>query len=393
MEYFIFVIVPILSKATYYFAEFSFDISSIGYTWCYPLLIRGFLEEEVQGKQIEYLTPNGVGSCVFIFLTFLIAYRYRNRLTGTFLSEIDGKQCVIRSSEASKVDRNKRVNQREKRSTNRNTASYDSLRKKISNDELSLRNRGKAKKDDSTERASENATEEHIHYSSQVHMCIDYISGTCQKGSKCDGHHCSLPYHWQYRMSLEGWKSFSERDNRKIEEFFCDPAIDTTTSTEIDMVVKSYRETSQIKDAVKLDFESMKIQKSYHRADLRRLTTESRIKQQGHCLATHWLWYRKEESGDWVKYGEENNSDAKQDDLEITFLRKDRNYNFTRNGQEFCLQFFMNPMCEKSFRPYSKKIVRRRPEFRSPDDIRRLTKGYEVPKHSWFSLRRPFWWR
>lgn len=89
----------------------------------------------------------------------------------------------------------------------------------------------------------------------------------------------------------------------------------------------------------------------------------------------------------------QNDSDAKQEDLETAFLRKDGIYNFTRNGQEFRLQFFMNPMCEKSFRPYSKKIVRRRPEFRSPDDIRKLTKGNEVPKYSWFSLRRVFWWR
>lgn len=49
----------------------------------------------------------------------------------------------------------------------------------------------------------------------------------------------------------------------------------------------------------------MKIQKSYHRADMRRLTTDSCIKQQGNSLDTHWLWYRKEENGDWVKYGEE----------------------------------------------------------------------------------------
>ena len=83
----------------------------------------------------------------------------------------------------------------------------------------------------------------HIHQNSQAHICADYINGTCQQRSKCDGHHCPLPYHWQYRMSLEGWRSFSEEDNRKIEEFFCDPANDTITSTEIDIVVKSYRET------------------------------------------------------------------------------------------------------------------------------------------------------
>lgn len=83
----------------------------------------------------------------------------------------------------------------------------------------------------------------HIHYSSQVHICTHYITGICQKGSKCDTHHCPLPYHWQYHLSLEGWKSFNAADNRKIEELFCDPKNDIITSTEIDLTVKSYRET------------------------------------------------------------------------------------------------------------------------------------------------------
>lgn len=143
---------------------------------------------------------------------------------------------------------------------------------------------------------------------------------------------------------------------------------------------------------MKLDFEKMRIGKSYHRADLRRLSTESFVKEQGTSLGTQWLWYRKEESGEWTEYGEKSESDAKQEDLESAFLRRDGNYNFTRDGQEFRLQFFMNPMCEKSFRPYSKKIVRRRPDFRSAEEIEQLTRG-KTPKTSWFSVRGLFWWR
>lgn len=57
------------------------------------------------------------------------------------------------------------------------------------------------------------------------------------------------------------------------------------------------------KDAVKLDFENMRLEKRYHRADLRRLSTESYVKEQGTSLATQWLWYRKEDSGEWLEYG------------------------------------------------------------------------------------------
>lgn len=64
--------------------------------------------------------------------------------------------------------------------------------------------------------------------------------------------------------------------------------------------------SSQRKDTMKLDFESMRIEKRYNRIDIRRLSSESSVKQQDtDCLATQWLWFRKEESGDWVKYGAE----------------------------------------------------------------------------------------
>ena len=54
---------------------------------------------------------------------------------------------------------------------------------------------------------------------------------------------------------------------------------------------------------VKIDFENMKIEKSYHRVDLRRLSTESYVTEQSTSLSTPWLWYRQEESGEWTEYG------------------------------------------------------------------------------------------
>jgi len=60
---------------------------------------------------------------------------------------------------------------------------------------------------------------------------------------------------------------------------------------------------SSRKDVVKIDFENMRIEKSYQRADLRRLSTDSYVKEQKTILGTQWLWYRKEESGEWTQYG------------------------------------------------------------------------------------------
>ena len=80
----------------------------------------------------------------------------------------------------------------------------------------------------------------HIHYSSQVHICSDFITGMCHQGGKCESHRCPLSYHWQYRLPLEGWKSFTEEDNCRLEELFCDPKNDVVSAADIDVAFKSY---------------------------------------------------------------------------------------------------------------------------------------------------------
>ncbi|XP_022793155.1 uncharacterized protein LOC111332135 [Stylophora pistillata] len=63
-------------------------------------------------------------------------------------------------------------------------------------------------------------------------ICSDFLLGKCKKGMKCSGHHCSLPYHWQYRVEGEGvWKSFTETDNEKVEKLYCDAMMDDCSAT------------------------------------------------------------------------------------------------------------------------------------------------------------------
>ena len=47
----------------------------------------------------------------------------------------------------------------------------------------------------------------------------------------------------------------------------------------------------------------MRVEKTYHRADMRTLSTESYVKLQRKSLGTQWLWYKREDSGDWAEYG------------------------------------------------------------------------------------------
>lgn len=373
-EKFVFVFLPFMSKASYYLAALSVDLSSVAYQ-------NFFVVTVTVGDKFEYFTLSGLGGSILILWATLLTFRFRNTLSGTFFSEIDDKEYAITRTCAT-ADRKRRTSQ-----------------SKAAKNDTTLRFLGRKKDTDKgVHPASEDDTDGHIHYSSQVPICINYISGICHHDNRCSSHHCSLPYHWQYRLSLEGWKSFNAQENRRMEELFCDPRNDIVTTPEIEFEFKSYgRErvtASHRKYSVNVDFENMKIEKTYQRADLRRLSTESFVNGkagESTSLLTQWVWYRQEESGEWAEYEAKNASDATQEDLETAFLSRNGNFNFTRDGQEFRLQFFLNPMCEKSFRPYSRKIVRRRPRFNSPENIQLLTRG-KATKTSWFRIRGLFWW-
>ena len=159
LEKFVFVFLPFMTKISYFVGAFFVDVSSMAYIWLYPWFIRGFLEVSVNIDRVEYLTPSGIGSGVLIFWALLLAFRFRNRFSGTFYSEIDGKQYAIRSSTASNTDRYKRDSQRGRESTSGSTTKYDYSRRRTTNGESSLRNRGKATRTEEREPASDNASE------------------------------------------------------------------------------------------------------------------------------------------------------------------------------------------------------------------------------------------
>ena len=54
-------------------------------------------------------------------------------------------------------------------------------------------------------------------------ICLSFLVGTCKLGKRCSNHHCSLPYHWQYKVpNVDVWNSFSDKDNVTLERFYCD---------------------------------------------------------------------------------------------------------------------------------------------------------------------------
>lgn len=54
-------------------------------------------------------------------------------------------------------------------------------------------------------------------------ICLSFLVGTCKLGKRCSNHHCSLPYHWQYKVPINDvWNSFSDEDNVALERLYCD---------------------------------------------------------------------------------------------------------------------------------------------------------------------------
>ena len=158
LENLVFVFLPYMTRISYYSGAVFVDVSSMVYIWLYPWFIRGFSEVSVNIDRVEYLTRSGIGSGVLIFWALLLAFRFRNRFSGTFYSEIDGKQYVIRSSTASSTDRYRWDSQRGRESTSGSTIKYDYSRRRT-NGESSLRNRGKATRTEEREPASDNSNE------------------------------------------------------------------------------------------------------------------------------------------------------------------------------------------------------------------------------------------
>ena len=56
-----------------------------------------------------------------------------------------------------------------------------------------------------------------------AYICPQFLIGRCDKGSACTALHCSLPYHWQYKVSLfDEWECFTNKDNLALEKLYCD---------------------------------------------------------------------------------------------------------------------------------------------------------------------------
>ena len=79
----------------------------------------------------------------------------------------------------------------------------------------------------------------HIHQGSpNAPICSDFILGKCKKGFKCPGHHCPLPFLWQYKLTEDYIWRFSVEDNVKLEKPYCDVMVEECSASSFQISVE-----------------------------------------------------------------------------------------------------------------------------------------------------------
>ncbi|XP_067017320.1 serine-rich adhesin for platelets-like isoform X2 [Acropora muricata] len=209
-------------------------------------------------------------------------------------------------------------------------------------------------------------------------ICKDFLLGNCKKGSKCHGHHYTLPFQWQYNSYGE-WITFNDGDNEKFEKLYCDVNVDKTQVTQISVALHeehSNRLLESCDGTVLLD-EKILIMKnsSATLVTLRRLSTVSYVYDPVDTTATLWTWYWMDEHGYWKEYDLDHTGTDLQQALENAFLRKSPGgIHFRIAYRDYKINFSPeSDMRQENVRYGTKRKVRRRPrEFVTGNDIKLL---------------------
>ncbi|XP_059360648.1 protein mono-ADP-ribosyltransferase PARP12-like [Carassius carassius] len=200
----------------------------------------------------------------------------------------------------------------------------------------------------------------------KTEICMYFVKGHCKHGGSCWKEHSILPYKWEIKEGSE-WKALP--DNEAIEKDYCD-------------VARTY---SSGMNTVYFDTMTQGCQ------SVRRLTTVPSVLQPFFILTTEWIWYWKDEYGNWIQYA---TADGGHGSSSITSAELEQKYQadnnavveFRAGSQTYELSF--TDMIQTNKRYSTKKHVRRRPKFVSAADVRtikttkRTTNNFKaLPEH------------
>ncbi|XP_068694759.1 zinc finger CCCH-type antiviral protein 1-like isoform X2 [Montipora foliosa] len=205
-------------------------------------------------------------------------------------------------------------------------------------------------------------------------ICSDFLLSKCKKSFKCQGHHCPLPFHWQYNI-LGEWTSFMHGDNVQLEKLYCDVSLEQCEVTDVQIALEREYPLSAVEGcdaSILLDNKILLIENDFHAvATLRRLSTVSYVFGPDNITATQWIWYWKDEHDIWRKYDVDHAGRNLQQAVEEAFLSKRHGFRFRIADQDYRLSFVPeSDMSQTNVKYGTTRNVRRRPEkFVSRDDI------------------------
>ncbi|KAJ8311878.1 hypothetical protein KUTeg_010571 [Tegillarca granosa] len=201
--------------------------------------------------------------------------------------------------------------------------------------------------------------------SEDVDICRSNIRERCKYGVNCNRHHCNLPYHWQYKVPTQPWKSFPLVVNETLEMNFCDKDIDNAI-------------VSVANDRCVVDFNQMKGKLRDGELTLRRLSTSSACEAPpGETLVTNWTWYWKHENYGIQKYTNESQGDSTVSEIGREIEEKyieDPENTIIINSDIYLYRIDFKNMKQTNIVSKKERDVRRRPEYRSKEDVEKEAK-------------------
>ncbi|XP_062839666.1 zinc finger CCCH-type antiviral protein 1 isoform X2 [Anolis carolinensis] len=184
-------------------------------------------------------------------------------------------------------------------------------------------------------------------------ICLYYLFQFCKHKNNCNMIHYHLPYRWQVH-SVSGWNDLP--NGVEIEKAYCDPSITSLLNLGV-----NFGTMTSLTDPI------------------RRLSTPSSVtKPAKFVMTTKWLWYWKNDMGQWIEYGKQDGkaqgSNICSDDLENVFLADPkRSIQFQADSQLYVISF--KDMTQRNVLYQTQREVRRRPKFVSSEDVK-MKKGH-----------------
>ncbi|KGL88949.1 Poly [ADP-ribose] polymerase 12, partial [Charadrius vociferus] len=208
-------------------------------------------------------------------------------------------------------------------------------------------NKDEDKKDNSPAKALKDNKEDNCD-----EICVFHVWKYCKHKDKCRFVHYHLPYRWQVYSGIT-WNDLSMME--EIEKAYCDPKNNSIAEKNI-------------------NFQTMTCGSS----SVRRLSTPSSVTKPTFVLTTQWIWYWKNDQGQWIEYGEQGEGNSVNSPssaiIENLYLADpDATIPFQAGLHNYQLNF--KEMTQTNISYKTQRRVCRRPKFVSSEEVQKIKKG------------------